>query len=245
MIDDAEPRDDVTPATPVVDDAVIEAGEPAAVVVPEIEAATDAVPDSVPEKVIADEAPAAAVEDIAPKVIRAKTKPKAARKPAPKTEQTVPTVSQLKDKIMATTKTADFTATITAAVTEAQEKAQAAFEKGSAAFGDANEFAKGNVEALVESSKILASGLQELGSSMVAESKSAFETLTADIKEFSAVKSPADFMKLQSELLRRSFDSVMAYGSKQSEAMLKLAGDAAAPISTRVAIAADTVRKAA
>ncbi len=243
MIDDAEPRDDVTPATPVVDDAVVDAGEPAAVVVPEIEAATDAVPDSV----IADEAPAAAVEDIAPKVIRAKakTKPKAARKPAPKSEQTVPTVSQLKDKIMATTKTADFTATITAAVAEAQEKAQAAFEKGSAAFGDANEFAKGNVEALVESSKILASGLQELGSSLVAESKSAFETLTADIKEFSAVKSPADFLKLQSELLRRSFDSAMAYGSKQSEAMLKLAGDAAAPISTRVAIAADTVRKAA
>ena len=64
----------------------------------------------------------------------------------------------------------DFASAFKTAFSDAQEKAKAAYEKSTEAMGDAGEFAKGNVEALVESSKILASGMQELTSELVAES---------------------------------------------------------------------------
>ena len=139
----------------------------------------------------------------------------------------------------------DFTAGIKNAMADAQTKAKEAFEKGASVFGEGGEFAKGNVEALVESGKIFGAGLRELGSAYAAEAKTAYETMTADVKELASVKSPADFLKLQGEILRRNFDSAVAAGSKSSEALLKLTNDAIAPISSRVSVAMEKVRKAA
>ena len=152
--------------------------------------------------------------------------------------------SFLKEKAMTTTTNAVVEG-LKSSVSDVQVKAKAAFDKSTAAFGDVNEFAKGNVEAMVEAGKIVASGLQEMSTSYVAETRSAFEALTADVKELAAVKSPTDFFKLQSELMKKSFESAMAYGSKNSEAMLKLANDAIAPISSRVSIAVDKMKVAA
>lgn len=172
-----------------------------------------------------------------------KTKP---AKAAPKPVAAKP-AAKLKDTIMTKTKTTteDFTAKVKDVFGEAQVRAKAAYEKGTALFGDAGEFTKGNVEAVVESGKILAAGLQDLGKGYVAESKGAFETLTADVKELTAVKSPADFFKLQGEILRRNFDAAVASGSKQSEALLKLTNDAFAPIGSRVSVAVEKAKKAA
>lgn len=173
--------------------------------------------------------------------ISKKTVKAAAAKPA-----AAPTlISKIKDTIMTNATTEDFTAKVKDAVSDAQDRAKVAFEKGNALLGDATEFTKGNVEALVETGKILASGLQELGKDYVAEGKTAIETVQADIKELAAVKSPADFFKLQSEILRRNFDAAVASTSKHSEAALKLAGDAFAPISTRVSVAIEKVKQAA
>lgn len=126
-----------------------------------------------------------------------------------------------------------------------QEKAKSAYEKSTASLGEYNEFTKGNVEAVVESSKILASGLQALGTALAADSKQAFETLTAEAKELATIKSPTDLFKLQGELAKKHFDSAVAFSSKQTEAMLKLAGEVAAPLSSRVSIAVEAVKKAA
>ena len=131
------------------------------------------------------------------------------------------------------------------AVTEAQAKAKAAFEKSSVAFGEAGDFAKGNVEAVLESGKILAEGLQGFGSEMVTEGRTAFETFTGDIKELAAAKSPTDFFKLQGDIMRKNFDSAVAYGSKNSEAALKLFSDTMAPISGRVSVAVEKARHVA
>ena len=156
-----------------------------------------------------------------------------------------PTLSQLKDKLMAKTIPTDFTASIQTAFSEMQEKAKTAYEKSTESLGDVNDFAKGNVEAIVESSKLLASGLQELGSAVVAESKSAFEAITADVKELAAVKTPAEFFQLQSAMVRKSFDGAVAQASKNTEAMMKLMTEVMSPISTRVSLAVEKAGKAA
>ena len=62
---------------------------------------------------------------------------------------------------------------------------------------------------------------------------------------FAAVKSPTEFFKLQSDFVRGAFDSYVAEASKNTEAVLKLAGEAAQPISNRFAVAAEKVKTAA
>lgn len=176
-----------------------------------------------------------------------------AEKPAAKTDKIVtakkiPTVSLLKDKIMATKNAAkgkNFADNLKGRFADAQEKAKATFEKGSAAFGEYTEFTKGNFSAVVESGKIVAAGLQGIRTSTVADGRSALETLTADVKQLAALKKPADFVKLQRELTQRNFKQAVAFGSKNKDALTKLANEAIAPISGRVNLVVEKFKKAA
>ena len=128
---------------------------------------------------------------------------------------------------------------------EFSAKAKAAAEKSAKAFEDINEFGKGNVEALVESGKIAAKGFETLGQDYADYARKQFEGTTAALKGFAAVKSPTEFFKLQADFVRGQFDSFVAESSKNTEAMIKLAGDVAKPISNRVAIAAEKIKVAA
>jgi len=208
-----------------------------------------------PEKAVAKNkaAPAKAVA----KRIRkpaAKARPAAGKKPVlakaaakvpPVASKPKPTITQLKEKIMATAKTADFAKPFADAVGELQAKTKEAYEKGTAYAGEMTDFAKGNVEALVESGKVLSTGMQDMGKAYVGDAKAAYETLTADLKEIAAVKSPTELFQLQGKIARRNFDSVVAFSSKTGDAMLKLYADAFAPISGRVTLATEKLSKAA
>lgn len=196
---------------------------------------------AVPAKAVAQPLKSPLKSTVSAKAVQTKIvpQPKAA---APKTVAPKTVFQQLKDKTMQTT---EFTTKLKGVVGEAQTKAKEAFGKGAATFGEYNEFSKGNLEAVVTSGKVLASGMQSLGTTLVADSKTAFETLTADVKELAAVKSPTDFFKLQAAFLRRNFETAVASTSKNSEAMVKLANEVAAPISARVTLAVDKVKQAA
>jgi phasin family protein len=185
-----------------------------------------------------------------PAAAKSRTISKPRRAAAPKAKPAsasapVPTLTELKEKIMANAKTADFSKPFTDAVSEFQSKAKAAYDKGAELAAEATEFAKGNAEAAVESGKIYSAGVQDLSKSYVEEAKSAYETFTADLKELAAVKSPAELFQLQGKLARRNFDAMVAYGSKNTDAVLKLVNETFAPISGRVSLAAEKVSKAA
>lgn len=156
-----------------------------------------------------------------------------------------PTITELKEKIMATAKTTDFTMPMTEAMSEVQARTKAAFEKSTELASEMTEFSKGNVEAFVESGKVLAGGMQDLGKTYVDEAKTAYEAMTADMKEMASVKSPTELLQLQAKLARRNFDTMFAYGSKNGEAMMKLVNEAFAPISGRMSVAAEKISKAA
>ena len=201
----------------------------------------------------------------APKVAVKKTSKPVSKKPVAKTSRKISkprrlpapkpraiaastprfTVTELKEKIMATAKTPDFTKPVTEAIGEIQSKAKAAYEKGTETLTEATEFAKGNVEAFVESGKILSNGVQNLGKTYVEEAKSAYETLTGDLKEIAAIKSPTELFQLQGKIMRRNFDALVATSSKNTEAAMKLANDAFAPLTGRVNLAAEKLAKVA
>ncbi|WP_260597619.1 phasin family protein [Sphingomonas endolithica] len=117
--------------------------------------------------------------------------------------------------------------------------------KGTKAIAEMNDFGKGNIEAIVESSKIAARGIEAMSQEAAEFSRRQIEGATAAFKSMSAVKSPTDFFKLQSDFVRSSLDQLVAQTSKNTEAMLKLAGEVAQPVSNRVAIAAEKVKIAA
>ena len=204
----------------------------------------------------------APVNKVAAKAAPKKTvKKKAAAKPAPQkiavkkapakraavSNAPAAKANQIKDKIMTTAKTTatDFTAQMKTGVATAQERAKAAYDKGSEMAAEMGEFTKGNLEAVVESSKILVAGVQTIAKLQFEDGKAAVETMTADVKEMASVKSPTEFVQLQGKLASRNFDAAVAQVSKTTEAWVKLAGDVFAPLSNRASLAMEKVRKAA
>lgn len=201
-----------------------------------------------PEKAVARKA--VAKKALAKKAVGRKA---AAKKPAAKkagsvaTALPLPTITDLKDKIMATTQTTatDFTAKVKETAAEMQTRARAAYDKSTAMTADVTAFQKGNFDALVESGKVLAAGMQDLGRTAVEDAKLAAETVTADVKALVAVKSPTELFQLQGEIARRNLDTIVARTSKNAEVMMKLASDMFAPLSTRASIAMERLTKVA
>ncbi len=153
-----------------------------------------------------------------------------------------------KETIMATTienVTTDNTAKAQAFFADANERAKGAVAKSAKLFEEANAFGKGNVEALVESSKIAAKGFETLGQDAAEFTRKSFEEATAAFKTLSTVKSPTEFMKLQSDYVRQSFDALVAETSRSTEQVLKLAGEVVQPISNRFAVAAEKMKTVA
>ena len=193
-------------------------------------------------KPVAKKSPASKAPSKAPVLAKkAAAKPAA---PAPATTTANP-VAKLKDTIMTTAKKIDLTASAKEMLADVQARAKTAFAKTGEFAAEATEFTKANVEAVVESGKIFVTGAQELLKDNIETGKTVIETVTEDAKKVAAVKSPTELFQLQGELARRNFDALVAYGSKRTEAWLKLYNDAFAPISNRVSVAVEKVTTAA
>lgn len=187
-----------------------------------------------------------AAKKAAPKKVAAKkAAPKKTVKAAAKTAAPANRLIQVKDKIMATAKTTDFTKTAKEAFADYQTRAKTAFAKTGELAAEVTEFNKGNLEAVVESGKIFFAGMQSMGREQVEATKTVVETVQGDFKKVVAVKSPTELVQLQGELARRNFDAAVSFGSKNTEALVKLYNDAFAPISSRVSLAAEKIKKAA
>lgn len=158
---------------------------------------------------------------------------------APKTAKTTTKITQ---EFVKMTTPEEITKGFQTVMADAQAKTKEAYEKGTAMMSEATEFTKGNVEAMVESGKIFASGIQEMSRGIVADSKAEFEALTSEVKGMAAVKSPTDFFQLQSAMMRKYFDKSVAAASKNTEAMLKLTNDAVQPLSSRVSMAMEKIK---
>ena len=122
------------------------------------------------------------------------------------------------------------------------EKAKSGVEKSTKAISEMSDLAKGNVEAMVESGKIAAKGFETMGQEAVDYSRKNIEKAQATIKSFSTIKTPTEFFQMQSTLISSSFDEFTREAAKSSEAMMKLVGDIAAPLTARATIVTDKVK---
>lgn len=127
---------------------------------------------------------------------------------------------------------------------DVNERARTQIERNSRIAEQFTELSKGNVEAMVASTKIVAKGLETVGQEVAEYSRKSFEDASAALKGFAEVKSATDFFRLQSDFVRGQFDGFVAESSKLSETMIKLAGDVAEPLASRYSVAAERVKAA-
>lgn len=123
--------------------------------------------------------------------------------------------------------------------TELTDKTKASVEKSTKAFEELGDLTRGNLEAVVESSRIAAKGVESLGQDAAEFGRKSFEKSSATFKSFASVKSPVEFFQLQSELLSQTLDIFASETARNSEKMLKLASDISQPISNRVSVVTD------
>jgi phasin family protein len=157
------------------------------------------------------------------------------------------TVLQKEAEVMETVQSAteNTQARAQAMFADVNDRTKSAMEKSAKMVEEMTDFSKGNIEALVESSKIAAKGIETLGQEAAEYGRKQVESATAALKTLASVKSPTDFLKLHSDYMRSAFDAMVAETSKNTESMLKLAGEIAQPLSNRVALAAEKIKVAA
>jgi phasin family protein len=95
------------------------------------------------------------------------------------------------------------------------------------------DLARANVEAMVEAGRVASEGARSIGQDVVATSREGVEQAADAIRSLAEAKSPTEYLQLQGEFARASFDRAVAETSKLTESLVKLAGEAFQPISNR------------
>ena len=165
---------------------------------------------------------------------------KPARKPA------APKIERTKTMTFDTTKLFAFDALpgsdkFQALFADAGERSQEIVKKSQKAAEELAEIAKANVEALAEAGRIAATGARSISQDALASGRESIEQASAAVKSLVDAKSPTEFFQLQGELARASFDRAVAESSKFTEQLVKLAGEAVQPLSTRASLNAERI----
>lgn len=104
-------------------------------------------------------------------------------------------------------------------------------------------FGQGNVEAFVKSSQILATGLQDISKAWAATAQASFEESVSTFKALSGVKSLKEAVDLQSTVAKTNLEKAIAESGKLTDATIKLAEQAFAPLNARFTLAAEKFTK--
>jgi len=103
------------------------------------------------------------------------------------------------------------------------------------------QFHQGNMEAIVKSSQIWASGLQDLSKHVASNAQATMEETISTFRAMTGVKSLKEAFELQSSFAKASMEKAMAESTKLTETGLKLAEQAYAPITARVNAAVEVL----
>ncbi len=107
---------------------------------------------------------------------------------------------------------------------------------------EAAELARGNVEAMAASARIAAQNAGTLSQDVAELGRRGFESTSEAMKGFAEAKSPSELLRLQSEFAKSYMETMISEGAKLSETMVKLAGEAMEPVSSRFQVAADKAK---
>jgi phasin family protein len=116
---------------------------------------------------------------------------------------------------------------------EANERGQEFVKRSQKVAEELADLARANVEAVVEAGRVAAEGARSIGQDVVASNRDGVEQAADAIRSLAEAKSPTEYLQLQSDFARASFDRAVAETSKLTESLVKLAGEAFQPLSNR------------
>jgi phasin family protein len=166
---------------------------------------------------------------------------KAARTAAAATEQRIQDVSYNTNKFFAGFDAVPAFAPFQSLFSDAGERGQEVVRRSQKVAEEFADLTRANVEAIVESGRVAAEGVRSLGQDVVASSRDGVEKAADAIRTLAEAKSPTEYLQLQSEIARTSFDRVVAESSRLTESLVKLAGEAIQPVSNRASANAERI----
>lgn len=116
---------------------------------------------------------------------------------------------------------------------DANERSQEIVKRSQKVAGELADLARANVEAVVEAGRVASEGARAIGQDAVSKSRESFEQAADAIRSLAEAKSPTEYLQLQGDFARASFDRAIAESSKLTESLVKLAGEAFQPLSNR------------
>jgi len=122
---------------------------------------------------------------------------------------------------------------------DANERSQELVKKSQKVAGELADLARANVEAVVEAGRVATEGARSIGQDVVAKQRDSFEQAADAIRSLAEAKSPTEYLQLQGDFARASFDRAVAESSKLTESLVKLAGEAFQPLSNRASANAE------
>ncbi len=129
-----------------------------------------------------------------------------------------------------------------AAFDQVASKSREAIEHGMKQVDEFAGMARGNVEAMLASSRAAAQGIEAIAREVADFSRKSFEETTAAARAMTTVKTPNELMQLQNDFAKTQFDAAVAEMSKLSETMVKLMGEVFEPMQARATVAADKMK---
>ena len=106
-------------------------------------------------------------------------------------------------------------------------------------------FGQGNVEAVIKSGQVLATGVQMLTKQMAATAQANLEETISTLKAIATARSVREALDLQAALARSTIEKAMTQSGQVAESTLKLTGQVVAPIASRLTLAVETFGRAA
>jgi len=122
---------------------------------------------------------------------------------------------------------------------DANERSQDLVKRSQKVAEELADLARANVEAVVEAGRVASEGARSIGQDVVAKQRDSFEQAADAIRSLAEAKSPTEYLQLQSDFARASFDRAVAESSKLTESLVKLAGEAFQPLSNRASANAE------
>lgn len=122
---------------------------------------------------------------------------------------------------------------------QAGDRSQDVAKRGQKVAEELADLARSNVEAMVEASRVAAEGTRAIGQEAVSKGRDGFAQAADAIRSLAEAKSPTEYLQLQGEFARASFDRAVAESSRLTESLVKLAGEAFQPLSNRASANAE------
>ncbi len=103
-------------------------------------------------------------------------------------------------------------------------------------------FNNGNVEAIVKSSQIMASGFQDMTKLMAAAAQATMDDTMSTWRALTGVRSLKEAVDLQTSLARSTMEKAVSQGGQVAETSFKVAEQAIAPITNRFSVAVESLK---